>query len=241
MAGDVVYGKVQQIGSPMKLAITAVLATALMLAACAEDDRSSSEPTTAERAAATTLIKQVRAIDGLPAQPADTPQLLSASTFAPVVSMLAPVGLSVTLPGRDHVGDLRPCITQTSDTVVYTDCEIAEHVIEGSVSGVDRRLKAELVDVFVLDPENHGAVTIKATLNNSDNSIDGKLEVDVMWTAAGADNTVDATVRADRVVLDNSGCAVGGSLTISGHIGDSGSSTRTLSFGPGCGDVRIQR
>ncbi len=225
----------------MKVCTVTVLAAALALTACAEDDRSGQEATAKERAAATSLVNQVRAIDTLAAQPGEAPQLLAASTFLPVVSMLAPDGMSVALPGRDHVRDLRPCITQTSDTVVYTDCEIAEHVVEGSLSGLGERLKAELVDVFVMSPENHGASTVKATINSSNARIDGSLELDVMWTAAGTDNTVDATVQFADVVLDQAGCAVAGSITVSGHVGDQPNTTRTLSFGPSCGDLLVAR
>ncbi len=225
----------------MRVLTITVLATALALAACAEDERSGHEPTAKERSAANDLIRQVSAIDALQIQPADAPRLLTATTFTPVLSMLAPDGLSVVLPGRDHVRDLRPCITQTSDTVVYTDCEIAEHIVEGSVSGLERWFKAELIDVFVVSPENHGATTIKATFNTNGDSIDGTLELDVMWSAAGGDNTLDATVGIDNVILDGFDCAVGGSITMSGQVGDQPKQTRTLSFGPNCGDILVAR
>jgi len=232
----------------MNVRTITVLATALALTACAEDDRTGHEPTAKERAVATSLISQARAIDTLTSEPADAPRLLTASAFSSVVSMLAPDGMSIALPGRDHVRDLRPCITQTSETVVYTDCEIGEHIVEGSLSGLAQRLKVELVDVFVIGPENHGAATIKAsinadTTNNSDEQtqLDGTLELDVMWTASGTDNTMDASVRFADVALDSSGCAVAGSISITGHVGDAPSTSRTLNFGPSCGDVRVAR
>ena len=223
----------------MTFRIVTALVAALAFSACATDEPTGQQPTSKERVAAAGLVSQLRALDALTAQPAEAPNVLVASKFAPVVSMLAADGTSIALPRRDSVGDLRPCMTQTSDTVVYTDCEIGEHVVEGSMSGLGPRVKADLVDVFVIDPENHGASTIKATLDASGDEITGTVEIDVMWTAGNTDNTADATVHFTGVVLDSSGCAVSGSLNVTGHVGNQTDSARTLQLGPTCGDLRV--
>lgn len=226
----------------MNVRILTALAAALALSACAAtDDSTGQQPNAKERAAATSLVGQLRALDTMSVRPSEAPQVLAASRFAPLVSLLAADGTSIALPRRDHAGDLRPCLTQTSDTVVYTDCEIGEHVVEGSMSGLGERVKADLVDVFVINPENHGAVTIKATLNASGDEINGTLEVDVMWTAGNTDSTADASVRFTDVVLDSQGCAISGSISVKGHVGDQSDSSRTLQFGPNCGDLRVAR
>jgi hypothetical protein len=215
-----------------------LLVAAVCQAAGCGDDRLGQVPTEAERLAATDLIEQVKALADLAEAPRQSSRLLQSATFAPVADLLAP-DTDVLLPSRDVDVDLSGCVTATPRTASFTECLVAEHAVDGSVSRQAYQVTADLDDVFILGPDVHGAASIDARLDTGPGAVTGVLEVYGSWRAAGADSVLDATVRLDGVLLDIDGCPVGGAATIDGAVGANEQTSRTLWFGPTCGDLLI--
>jgi hypothetical protein len=208
----------------------------MALSGCA-DVRTGRSADELERAAAAEQVDQLLALTELARTPRHGSVLLAAVDFAPALTLVGPDGLPVALPSR-RGDDLHGCVVTTGNATTFSECEVHEHVLDGSVSHRPGNTTAELVDVFVIDDNHHGAATIDAWLERDAAGVSGTVDVDAVWTAGDGDHVLDATVRVDGLVVDRAGCAVAGTLTITGTV-DGAESRRTLWFGPGCGDLSI--
>lgn len=220
----------------MKFLAALTCALGLALPACA-DVRVGRAPAELERVAAAEQVQQLASLVELGRTPRHGSVLLSAVDFAPALTLIGPDGLPVTLPSR-RGDDLHACVVTTATATTFAECELHEHVVDGSVSHRADAITVELVDVFVVDEDSHGAATIDGWLERNGAALSGTVDLDAVWTAGETDHVLDATLRLDALVIDRSGCAIGGTLTITGAI-DSAESSRTLWFGPACGDLSI--
>src|SRR5690606_28544569 len=117
------------------------------VAACA-DVRPGQPASQEERAAAGALVTQLAAIAG---QPLDAESILHAASFTPIATLLASPDARVALPSPGDVQDidLGSCVIATATSVTWTECTIADHVVDGTWSARRNRIHAALVDVFV--------------------------------------------------------------------------------------------
>jgi hypothetical protein len=221
-----------------------VILSAALMSGC-EVVRSGQVASDLEREAARDLVAQLTAIT---AQPVDAPSILQAASFMPAVTLVAPSGTLVPVPAGD-LSDPGDCLLATSTSATYSQCEIADHVVDGTWSAQLSRVRAELVNVFVVGPGVHGAVTIEANLS-AGNEINGQLEAGLTWSVGADDDYVmDATMRIEGLVIEGERCATAGTIAITATfgatpgtgLGDAPTSTATLWFGPGCQDVLIAR
>jgi hypothetical protein len=230
--------------APLKT-VCALLLSAALLSGC-EVVRSGQVASELEREAARDLVAQLTAIA---AQPVDAPSILEAASFMPLVTLVAPPGTPVPVLAG-NASDPGDCLLATSTSATYSQCEIADHVIDGTWSAQLSRVRAEFVDVFVVGPGVHGAVTIEANLS-AGNEISGQLEAGLTWSAGPGDHVLDATMRIEGLVIEGPRCATAGTIVISTTLGTSSGApgatlgdaptTTTLWFGPGCQDVLIAR
>lgn len=214
--------------------------------ACA-DVRTSHPASSSERQAARALVTQLVALSERPDASA---RILTATDAAPLLALVAPQ--SAALPPRPDFtpllsGSLSSCFIATDMSATLSQCEFADHVVDGTWShdAHNAKVHAEMVDVFVFDSEAHGSVAIEASLVVGD-ELSGTLSANIMWTLAIGEFMLDVTVRADGLLVEGPDCASGGTITISAtHAGDGDSgnftSTTSLWFGPGCEDVHIAR
>ena len=219
-----------------------VFAAILALSSCAEV-RSGQIATPAERSAARDLVSQLVAVAS---QPTSADKLLSAVGTKAVLTLVAPRGVSLAAPATGDVTatyGLDDCVIATSGSATFTGCEIADHVVDGTWSAKGRRVHTEIVDVFVLGPEQHGSFALNANLlrrgESGASSLSGTVDISINWTTSAGDHFLDATVRADNLAVDEFGCASGGTIAITGSLGEQSLGTTTLWFGPGCQDVQI--
>jgi hypothetical protein len=215
-------------------------AMALAAGACT-DVRSSQPATDVEREAARSLLRQISALS---VQPESSSEILAAMSAAPILVLIAPEGTPMPTPAtsdRDIAAMREDCLIATNTSVTFSQCEIGSHAVEGTWSAEDHRIHAELVDVFVIDPEQHGSVAFEANLSSSA-ELSGVLDADFMWSTNDDDFYLfDASLRIDSLLLDTPDCASGGTITITGALGDGPRMTTSLWFGPGCSDVQIAR
>jgi hypothetical protein len=218
--------------------ICAVILSAALMSGC-EVVRSGQVASEPEREAARDLVAQLSAIA---ARPVDAPGILQATSFMPVVTLVAPPGTPVPVPAGD-LSDPGDCLLATSTSATYSQCEIADHVVDGTWSAQLSRIRAELVDVFVVGPGVHGAVTIEASLS-AGKDISGQLEAGLMWSMGADDYVLDATMRIEGLVIESPRCATAGTIAITATAGATlgdAPATTTLWFGPGCQDILISR
>jgi hypothetical protein len=207
----------------------------------------------AERAAAAQVVQGLVAFDALLDRPTDARLLLRTTRFADAAALLHPaeaatLAAAITATG-DAQTDLGDCTAYTRDTAAYADCEIAEHLVEGNVSRHPGHVTAVLTDVFVRSERLHGAIHVDARVNRSSDGSSGDVDYAALWeTPEGEEWTSQLTLRADGLILDETGCVTAGSLSITGATGRSSAArpgqrdaTRVLSFGPGCGDLLVSR
>jgi hypothetical protein len=233
-----------------------VLCIALLLGACT-DVRTGQVASQEERTAAAELVAQLSALS---THPVDGETILQASSAASLVTLLAPPGTpeptaqtssqlvieTAAESSSESTAEstIDRCLIATATSVTYSECQLAEHVVDGTWSMQRRRVHARLVDVFVTEPGLHGSIAIDANLR-AGTEVSGTLDMGLMWTASGAEYTLDANMRVDGLVIDGSRCATSGSITLTGtltgSLGDGSSSTTTLWFGPSCQDVQISR
>jgi hypothetical protein len=208
------------------------------------DVRNGQPPTESERLLARQLADQVHAVRALSIYPDSSVHLVASATLPPVVGLLAPEAPIVHPP--EHEGRfLDGCLTRTASTATYTECEVGKHVLQGSMAALGDRVQAELIDVFILGPSQHGTVNVDAHITRGAN-MSGTMELDAMWTVGEVEQVLDAEVRVDGLTFDASGCAVGGTITLTGDLGRPPSNStarisRTLWFGPQCGDLLVSR
>ena len=239
--------------SLVRTVAVALAALATPLAGCGEV-RDGFPPTETERAAALSVIDQVTSLRRLADDPTDRGVLLAAVRFDAVASLIdpngAPIGWTQLPPGVA----MPDCITASLTTATFTECDVEGHMVDGTISHAGPRLNAEVIDVFMFDAGSRdgieGATTLDGSLSVTPREatsvpsivIDGALDLDATWTRRGEDYLLDAAVSFDTVVVDDRGCAVGGSLTASGKVSGSGlQAARTVQFGPECGEMTISR
>lgn len=218
----------------------------------------------ADREAAQALLGQLLAIAAPPAR-ADT--LLRAADVAALLALIAPAELALAGPAVEPMPPdiLDGCMLTTGTTATLSECELGDHVIDGTWSLQYHATHAELVDVFVVGPGHHGSLWIDARLSGTElaadalpgmppaGGIDGVVEVSLMWTAGGQEHALDASIRVEGLVVDPAGdpaastlaprplCAIGGVITIRGRMTSGEESQTTVWLGPGCGDVHVAR
>lgn len=219
----------------------AAVLLALALAGC-EDVRPGQVATELEREAARDLVAQLAAIT---AQPTDASGILDASSFAPIITLVAPPGTPLAMPGNEVRNlDSSACLIATGTSVTYSQCTIADHVVDGTWSAQLSRIHATLVDVFVVGPGVHGSVAVDANLAHG-TELSGTLDTGIMWSVGNGDYVMDASMRIDGLLLDGPRCATAGSIAITGWfggwLGDAPATTLTLWFGPGSQDISISR
>lgn len=214
--------------------------------------RSGHTANTDEREAARALVGQLIALSQRPDASAN---ILTATDAAPLLSLIG--SQSIALPPRSHSSPMLKsrgeCFIATDTSATLSQCDFAEHVVDGTWSrealkSQGNRVHAELVDVFVFGPESHGSVAIEANLTIA-GELSGTLDASIMWSMIHGESMFDVAVRADGLLIEGSDCASGGTITItathSGAHHDSDQSnhatTTSLWFGPGCQDVHIAR
>ena len=86
---------------------------------------------------------------------------------------------------------------------------------------------------------------IDGALTRRRSTLRGAITIDANWTAGEGEALFDARAEFDDVVLDQLGCPIGGTLTLSGALVGStagpASISRSFAFGPECGDVVVLR
>lgn len=207
---------------------------ALSVVGC-EAVRSTHVASDAEREAARDLVAQIVSIAS---QPMDRVSILQATSFAPIVGLAVRDGTPALPQGRSSDEEPADCLIATETSVTYSQCALADHLVDGIWSAQLSRVHAELVDVFVVGPGVHGSVAVEANLS-AGSDISGTMNIGFMWSVGSEDHVLDADIRIDGLVLEGPRCATAGSLTITGGLGDPPGTTTTLWFGPGCQDVAI--
>lgn len=221
--------------------IAGIAAVALATGACT-DVRSGHVASDVEREAARSLLGQLSALS---VQPESGAEILAAMDASPILVLLAPEGTpmptAVGAAGRDVASAREDCMIATTTSVTFRQCQFGSHAVEGTWSAAEERIHAELVDVFATGPEQHGAVAFEANLSSSA-ELSGALDADFMWSTDRDDfYVIDASLHIDSLLLEAPDCASGGTITITGALGDGPRTTTSLWFGPGCSDVHIAR
>jgi hypothetical protein len=221
---------------------TCALAIAALVAACG-DVRTGLPATEAERVAARDLGHQLGSLVDLAhaADRAGSDLLLAATDVSGVLALAVPAHLPLPAPTRRSLGDLASCVRATPTSATFSECAVGEHVIDGGLTYLAGRLGGELVDVFVIGPDSHGAATVDAKLDAA-GPLEGTVNIDVMWTAGEQEHVLHATIRVHDLVLDADHCPIGGAVTVIASLDDpTARAVTTLWFGPSCGDLAIAR
>jgi hypothetical protein len=221
----------------------------------------------AQRAAVRALLTQITAIATPPAH-ADT--LLQAADVTPLLQLVASpdVPFPASSAPADSPGELGDCLLTTASAATLTECELGDHVIDGTWSLQYHAAHTELVDVFVIGPDHHGSLWIDARLAVAERvmealpemplvtGIDGDIEISAMWAASDRDYALDASIRVEGVAIEpaadvaldpsdatgqRSPCAVAGTITIHGSLSTGEQLRATVWLGPGCRDIHIAR
>lgn len=213
------------------------------MAACG-DDRDVEPASDVERSAALALIDQTSALRGLTTDPTDSAALIASLRFDAVATLLAPNRAhgDWTSPASGSAvgGALPDCVTATDTTATFSGCEIDGHWVDGTISRAGPNVNAELIDVFILDSGSQGATSIDGAIVLAPKLVDGTLSFDATWRQDQRDIALSAKISFESVVLDDSGCPVGGTLTVAGSLSTPArEAERALLFGPACGDVVI--
>jgi hypothetical protein len=249
------------------------------LAACADSRLSPLAETVAaavrhaERENARALLAQLTAIATPPSDP-DT--LLRALDVSALLALMVPPEVPLLPPsGSPAATDaLSGCVLTTGSAATLSECELGDHVVDGTWSLQYPATHTELVDVFVVGPRDHGSLWIDARLREriTDSlpdmpqlrSIDGNIEISLMWSADNREYALDASIHVDGLTIDTGsapaagsgpdadfapehgdmrgpGCAVGGTITIRATVSTGDHSRATVWLGPGCRDVQVVR
>jgi hypothetical protein len=210
------------------------------------------------------LLTQITAIATPPAH-ADT--LLQAADMTSLLQLVAPPDLPFLAPSAPAgiPGELSDCLLTTGSAVTLTECELGDHVIDGTWSLQYHAAHTELVDVFVIGPDHHGSLWIDARLTVAERvmealpdmppvkGIDGDIEISAMWAAGARDYALDASIHIDGLAiepavdgtLDTMGqpspCAVAGTITVQGSLSTGEQRRATVWLGPGCRDIHVTR
>jgi hypothetical protein len=167
----------------------------------------------AEREAARALLTQITAIATPPAR-AD--MLLHAIDVGALMALVVPPDVPFTPPdaSRAAAGSLADCLLSTGSAATLSECELGDHVIDGTWSLQYPATHTELVDVFVVGPRDHGSLWIDARLTvveramdslpdmPSVRGIDGDIEISLMWSADHREYALDASIHVDDLAVD---------------------------------------
>lgn len=225
--------------------IIAAVATLALLAACG-DERELLQPTETERAASMELIDQMSALRVLADTPTDRAVLLDTIRFVSAATLLAGRRTPATVPPEDlddvaAAATRQPaCVSATTATATFSGCAVAGHWVDGTISRSGPLVDAELIDVFIRDADRHETSSIDGALTFTGATIDGEVALDATWRQPGVTGSLHARVRLDHVVLDDTGCPIGGAMTVEGSLSNPGHvAARAVGFGPECGDMQI--
>jgi hypothetical protein len=195
------------------------LSVLLALGAC-EDPRPAPAPEAAsaavshaEREAARALLTQLTAIATPPAR-AD--MLLHAIDVSALMALMVPPEVPFISPGAPPAAaaELTDCLLSTGSAATLSECELGDHVIDGTWSLQYPAAHTELVDVFVVGPRDHGSLWIDARLTVAERvmdslpdmptvrGIDGDIEISLMWAADNREYALDASIHVDGLAID---------------------------------------
>lgn len=209
-----------------RLALGVGLGVAIGAFACEEPrpgpapEPASAAASQAEREAARALLTQITAIATPPAR-AD--MLLHAIDIGALMALVVPPDVpflppDVSLPAT---GSLTDCLLSTGSTATLSECELGDHVIDGTWSLQYPATHIELVDVFVVGPRDHGSLWIDARLTVVERAmdslpdmpavrgIDGDIEISLMWSADHREYALDASIHVDDLAVDPGAGAAG--------------------------------
>jgi hypothetical protein len=166
----------------------------------------------AEREAARALLTQITAIATPPAR-AD--MLLHAIDVGALMALVVPPDVPFMPPDASPAaGSLADCLLSTGSAATLSECELGDHVIDGTWSLQYPATHTELVDVFVVGPRDHGSLWIDARLTvveramdslpdmPSVRGIDGDIEISLMWSADHREYALDASIHVDDLAVD---------------------------------------
>ncbi len=221
------------------LRLTTFFVFSYLATACTEVPNSRL-PTSADRNTADILVDQIRSLQSLAAHPDDTAELLEATNGLPATSILASHNFQTQL-------DLPDCLVTTAESATFTDCQLGNHNLDGSLSFPPGRLSANLVHI-IAEPHENGVSTVQATLEGRTphrlriphglRTLNGTLEVSVIWSSKQGDESYDTLARIEELTLDSSGCPTGGVISVI-STSSAADATQTFWFGPSCGDLLV--
>jgi hypothetical protein len=201
------------------LALGVALGIAIGASAC-EEPRPGAAPepanaatSQADREAARALLTQITAIATPPAR-AD--MLLHAIDIGALMALVVPPDVPFLPPDASlaAASSLADCLLSTGSTATLSECELGDHVIDGTWSLQYPATHTELVDVFVVGPRDHGSLWIDARLTvverpmdslpemPSVRGIDGDIAISLMWSADHREYALDASIHVDDLAVD---------------------------------------
>ncbi|ACY15649.1 hypothetical protein [Haliangium ochraceum] len=251
------------------------LLTTLCCSACA-DARSRSVTATGElpderqQIAASALALHLGAVATIAEASSSAAQqraLERALDLAPLLALVPPAAddgelppAPAALPASARV--LERCLRGTPAAATLTECELGAHVVDGTWSAQYRAAHLDLVDVFATASGRHGSLWFDARLWASERaaewlplmptllSIDGELDIGLMWSASGREHSLDLSLHIDGLALDATApngragdpaepCIAAGVVTIDASTGAADRRRTTLWFGPSCGEIHM--
>jgi hypothetical protein len=241
----------------MKLMTVVLLG--LFAVACGGGGGSSAplEVTETEKAAAKTTVDSVRQLDTLKSDKGSDQamsglgQVYSSSAQLVAKKQQAELGTGnpyALSPDYEQIASAlsQDCYTVNGDTVTYNNCNYggggSNFTINGTITTSGDTVTIDLTMVGdysgqAWDYTWSGTVTVTAT------SIDGNLSFALKMNAQGMDIIYDVSIDFNAIVLDASGCAIGGGMVIDSSTETGGyggyDTSVEVTFGPACGDVAM--
>lgn len=215
---------------------------------CKSDETNAQRPVTpAERASLSSIVGQINTIKGTPgalmANPSDSATILASVSYGDFESLVNPVATKAA--AHTPRAMLPACVTASATMATLASCDIMGHSVSGTVSLNGNAVTADVTDTFSLTTGAMGSAHVTGTATVTDTSIDGMASLDLSYTDGTKMHTL--TVTADFQNVDVTGCGTmlpkGGTLVLtgSGNVGMTTiSATRTVTFGPACGDAKIE-
>ncbi len=135
--------------------------------------------------------------------------------------------------GDDSYADFPGCVSESSGTITYTDCDSGGTTIDGTITAT-----ASNVDIDLMLSNGQVDIDMDGDLDFSATSLSGYIKYTTSIDAGGM--TINTVYDGQYdITLDGAGCAVGGQVEV--HYTVSGSTGIDVwakaEFGPGCGDV----
>ncbi len=132
------------------------------------------------------------------------------------------------------------CVVQSTSGVVYSDCEWAGNIVNGSIIRTGDIVEVDLAFERA-DEDTTTEIGADGKLTINDSELSGYLDIDLRIETDSV--TIRATFDSDFDVMLVDGCAVGGSLELHAVAGAGGSSQSVwvlAEYGPACGDVVVR-